>query len=872
MDASVGEAAPGRSAQLRRLGDLLARIAADADVIAVIDDLHWADRSTLDVVTFLARRLARTGVALVLAFRSDELHRRHPLRPVLAGLERHATLDHVRLAALDDAAVMAQVAAIAGVTVDATETARVVALADGNPFHVEELLALEGNGPLPSSLRDVLIARLDRLDDATIDVLREAAVIGRQVDAGLLTSISRSGAEQVDEGLRRAVEARILVSDADGRHYRFRHALLREAVYDDLRPVDRIALHRRIAEILAASPDLADPVPVVALAERARHWLGARAEPEAFAALVEAGRAAFTAMAWAEGRRAYEEALALWDRVPDPAAVGVPRSRLLQDAAAMAWYVGDTRAALELNRRTQAEPDVRDDLRRLGRLIDHEAWYVLEAGDIDRARELGAEAVRIIPAEPPSFERSMALGTLGTHALGVGRVLEARARLEEALAMARSIGSLQAVSANLAFLAMTYADLGLVDAARAAIAEAEAALVVTATEDHFFAVTTIGPWVHIAIGDYPAALAFSVEAMRLSIDRGMDFGGGRWLTAPRAEAEFRLGDWDAALRTVAASEIYVEAPSPETVQQAVVGRVLAGRGDLTAARSAIDRAIGSARASMIDESLPVSIAGAIVELLAGDADAAGRRLRPAVEAWAGCDSLQLRAELAHAAAWTATAMAERSSRRADVGDDLAAAARKLTSELRAAGGVRDGIDPLLDLAAAWLSRRDGDDDPATWARAARELERIAYRPLAATARQGEAEASLRRGDVAAAALAIRAALAHVDAMGAKAMHEPLERLARAARITLEPGSAGPDGAQRDASAAPPDPWGLSTREREVLALVAEGRTNREIGEALYISDKTASVHVTHILVKLGVSSRTEAALLAARAGMDRADA
>ena len=99
-----------------------------------------------------------------------------------------------------------------------------------------------------------MIARLDRLDDATIDVLREAAVIGRRVDAGLLTSISRSGAEQVDAGLRRAVEARILVSDADGRHYQFRHALLREAVYDDLRPVDRIALHRRIAEILGRKP------------------------------------------------------------------------------------------------------------------------------------------------------------------------------------------------------------------------------------------------------------------------------------------------------------------------------------------------------------------------------------------------------------------------------------------------------------------------------------------------------------------------------------------------------------------------------------------------------------------------------------------
>ena len=136
----------------------------------------------------------------------------------------------------------------------------------------------------------------------------------------------------------------------------------------------------------------------------------------------------------------------------------------------MAWYMGDTRAALELNRRTQSEPDVRPTSAGWAGLIDHEAWYVHEGGDIERARELGAEAVRIIPADPPSFERSMALGTLGTHALGVGRVLEARARLEEALAMARSIGSLQAVTANLAFLAMTYADLGLVDAATAAIA------------------------------------------------------------------------------------------------------------------------------------------------------------------------------------------------------------------------------------------------------------------------------------------------------------------------------------------------------------------------------------------------------------------
>ena len=380
-----GDMGPGRSTRLQRLRDAIAAATADADVVAVIDDLHWADRSTLDVVSFLARRLAGTNVLLVLAFRSDELHRRHPLTPVVAELERHATLDHIRLAPLGSDDVRAQIDAIEGRSADAGDVARVVALADGNPFHVEELLALEGSGPLPDSLRDVLDARLGQVDDGTLEILREAAVIGRRVDAALLATISRAGDAAVDDGIRTAVGARLLVADPDGRHYRFRHALLREAVYDDMRPVERIATHRRIAEALTARPDLGDPSPGVALAERAHHWLAARAEPEAFVALIESGRAARAAYAWAEGRQAFEEALALWDRVPDPGSAGVARSRLLQDAAAMTWYMGDTRAALSLNRRTQAEPDVQADPPRLARLIDHEAWYVGGFGDLELA-------------------------------------------------------------------------------------------------------------------------------------------------------------------------------------------------------------------------------------------------------------------------------------------------------------------------------------------------------------------------------------------------------------------------------------------------------------------------------------------------------
>ena len=138
----------------------------------------------------------------------------------------------------------------------------------------------------------------------------------------------------------------------------------------------------------------------------------------------------------------------------------------------MAWYMGDTRAALDLNRLTQAEPDVQADPRRLGRLLDHESWYVYEAGDLERARELAIAAARTIPADPPSSERALAIGTLGARALSVGRTGEARALFEEGLAIGRSIDDLPAVTSNLTFVAMAYADLGPAEA-MVAIEEAD---------------------------------------------------------------------------------------------------------------------------------------------------------------------------------------------------------------------------------------------------------------------------------------------------------------------------------------------------------------------------------------------------------------
>ncbi len=161
------------------------------------------------------------------------------------------------------------------------------------------------------------------------------------------------------------------------------------------------------------------------------------------------------------------------------------------------------------------------------------------------------------------------------------------------------------------------------------------------------------------------------------------------------------------------------------------------------------------------------------------------------------------------------------------------------------------------------------DDPTRWATLAARLEAVGNLPAAAIARLREAGAILRVGDEPQRAVAaLRAVLAHAESMAATRLADQALAIARAGRLDLDRAASPLD---VPPSAPTTDPWGLSTREREVLTLLVEGRTNRQIGDALFISDKTASVHVTHILVKLGVSSRTEAALLAVRAGIGTND-
>ena len=287
---------------------------------------------------------------------------------------------------------------------------------------------------------------------------------------------------------------------------------------------------------------------------------------------------------------------------------------------------------------------------------------------------------------------------------------------------------------------------GETDRALAAIRTAEDGMDRSAVEDAFFAVTTNAPWVWVAIGDYEGAVAASQWAMALAEQRGMDIGGGQWLTAPRAEAEFRLGRWDDALATIAGSAGYATAPSPASTQQSVLGA------DPGRAR----RSCGAARVG--------GRRGAPARPAAGDRRV-GRPHGPARSGSRRWVVTLARRRAVIRASWSAWADTEAatgaaSSRgrrpgsppcsRSGRGDAMETPAmtsppspQAAVDVVREAGAYADGIDPKLDLAAAFLARRAGRDDPAIWAAAAEQLERVGYLPLAAIARQGEAEAHLR---------------------------------------------------------------------------------------------------------------------------------
>src|SRR4051812_15193729 len=418
----LGEPPPGEGVRPAQLLELVigavARVGRDRPLMLVVEDVHWADRSTLELVAALVRGLYDTAVLLVLTYRSDELHRAQLLRRLLGGWERSRAVRRIQLERLTGEEVALQLEAIVGEPPGAELVDVVFERSDGNPFLVEEVAAAVRRGADPApSLRDVLLARTEGLSDDARDVLRIVSAAGRWAPDELVAAVAPLEAPRLYAALRETVEQQLLVIDPSGRGYAFRHALARDAVYDDLLPGERVTLHAAYGAALSENPRLAGPGQDIA-PMLAYHFHAAHDLPRALSASIEAGRRAAETFAPTEAQRHFERALELWPQVSDAQErTGMDAVEVGRLAAEAAYRGGAVERAISLVAAALAALGDQGDPVRRAQLLEQQARALRDRGRNQEAIEALESAAAELPAEPPSAARSRVLAALAqTHA------------------------------------------------------------------------------------------------------------------------------------------------------------------------------------------------------------------------------------------------------------------------------------------------------------------------------------------------------------------------------------------------------------------------------------------------------------------------
>jgi DNA-binding CsgD family transcriptional regulator len=881
-----GDPAEARARLFEEVLSAIEQLTRHSPVVLVIEDAHWADRSSRDLLTFLiGNQRALSGLLIVVTYRSDELHRTHPLRPLLASLDRITWVERVELPRLtrDDTGELA--VRILGREPAGDLVEALYHRSEGNPLFVEELLCCDGgvNRELPESLRDLLLESVRRLPEDTQEVLRVASAGGEATSHALLAAVSGLDDAALTRAVRPAVTANVLHPRGSG--YAFRHELIREAVHEDLLPGEHGRLHSRFAEAIDADPTLVPPGR--AAIEMAHHWHAAHDSAWALIGAWRAAAQAGRAVAAAERLSLLARVLELWDQVPDAAErIGADHIQVLEEATAAAQDAGEFERGIALATSALREIDHAAEPVRVAKLLQSRSQFRLKLGRKDFARDL-EEALEYVPADvspPTRVDILLALAHCPP------KITNERTYAEEALAISRQIADEASEANALLTLAMFNAEpgqqagpdsgpLGLIARARemAGHRGAEAVLLQVAVgESHLLE----------GAGEHERAAETARRATASADPQLLSRTSGSVLAINQAEPLFALGRWDEALDIAAGAMNRYLAPGPmhRATLQVITGSILLARGDLAAAAPSLLAARDALRSARHEDqhqlplarleilfalakdspgaavattsqvldrfelsasspryAWPVVTAGAFAVLAAARLAGLSRDERLRDEALGVADRLRTVAEKLETfgpsqRAWQLTFAA------AD-----ADAARLLAAfpDAVPGAGVVDEPGALLD---AW------DQAVAAWA------------GLGEPYPQGEtllhaAEAAMAGGDRDGAADRLRRAAPLADRLAARPLGEQIAILARRARIRLTG-----DGS---AEAGPGEPGsgdgelglglGLTERELEVLRLVAAGRSNREIAAELYISPKTASVHVSNILGKLNVASRGEAA-------------
>ena len=835
---------------------LLERLSESSPVLLVIEDIHWADRSTRDLVAFLVRTLRTGRVAVILTFRSDELYRRHPLRPLLGELVRIPDLDRIELAPFSRAELAEYLEALTGERVDSVAVDRILARSEGNAFFAEELVAsgaISSNVVLPEALADVLRARIETLSEPAQELVKVASVAGRRVGHDLIIATAGRPEPEIESALREAIAGHVLVADQASEAYRFRHALLQEAVYGDLLPGERSRLHATFARVLA---DAGAP------AELAHHCLASHDLPGALRALVSAATDAAGLSAPAEALGHLVQAIELWDRVPDAERVaGVDRITVLLRAATAAGNSGEFRLAVDLARAAVEETDENVDLESAVRAHEQFGEHLYMAGILDSIAEF-RRAVELVPKKPPTPLRARVTAGLARALSGARRYEEAREWCDEALTVAREVGAGEHETHALITLAVLEARLDNANEARSLLRDARSrAAEMGSRTQELRAQHSIGA-LELDVGELPAACSALEDTVDLADRSGLAWSQyGLSSRTLRAFAYYAAGRWDDAERVAPDLDDRMAAMGSPSAAALFVE---IGRG-----RAQVSERLARLRPLGTDDEWVTYLAGscgADYALWQGDLAGARALVRRVLSALEASDEAW---ELS--AIWPATlgigAEAELAERARIAGDRAAEDEARATGEAllmqcrEAERRARSANRQMGPEAVAWLARAEaewarvrGEPNPDLWATA---VDRFGYGYIyeEARARWRLAEALLAGGRRDEAAKQARTATEVAVQLGAEPLRAALEAVARRGRLDI--GTAPPQGAS-----------GLTARELEVLRLVAAGRSNQQIADELFISRKTASVHVSHILAKLGVSTRVEAAATAHRLGLD----
>ncbi|MFF4831619.1 AAA family ATPase [Streptomyces sp. NPDC001315] len=895
----LGESGSGRHDEegMGRLFELTARllerVAADRTVVVALEDLHWADASTRHLLAYLFRTL-RTGRLVVLAtYRADDVHRRHPLRPLLAELDRLRTVRRLELARFTRAEVGRQIAGILATEPDPAQVDDIFERSDGNAFFVEELAVAVGVGcrtGLTDSLRDLLLVRVESLPESAQNVARIVAEGGSTVEYRLLAAVARLTEDDLIEALRAAVNANILLATPAGDGYRFRHSLVREAVSDDLLPGERSRLNRRYAEALETDPTL---VPAAERVMRlASYWYHAHDPAKALPAVLDASVTARRRHAYSEQLRLLERAMELWDAAPedirarlrpldyttayppydcDPASPkfstslepgGAPSSLrfldLMAEAAVAGRFCGERERALKITKRALRLLDDEDDPLRTAWFWGQRSRLVQALARGDGWAELST-AQELVRGLPPSEVHAEVLGNVAAWLMAHEPGPEALSAAERAVEYARMVGAGEIELNARLTLGGLMVDAGDLDAGLAQMYEVkERAL--------DLGIAYVGGRAYVNLPAKLEAVGRSQEAVSL-LKEGADYtrkfglvDSEGWVWGNLSESLYSLGRWDAAADTAQNAIRRGQDTRPKSAGALCLAELALSRGDLSEAGRRLAAAnvhFGSCDATP-QQSIPLACVTIGVTAAEGrllDARATLERtldagFSPGTQRYAW--PLLLAAAIAEADARTLPAAQQG---RRQVLERILESVKNLTTDA-----------PVWLAHEKWvraeLHRAEGRDTADTWSEVVTAFEPLERPYDLARIRHRLAEALLGTGgedERARATELLRLAHAVAERLGARNLADAVTLLARRARLSLP---RAPEG-----TTDPAEALGLTSRERDVLRLVSLGRTNRQIAEELFISPKTASVHVSNILGKLGVSGRGEAAAVAHRTGL-----